>query len=214
MNENIKRRKIFTYQELKKIPIGAGSEEKVSANQFDKSILMRPWDNYFDNDILVRETLARKLAKINAKLQNGQKLLVTFGYRPIKVQTKLFEREFAKIKARNPRLPNEELFEKTHILVAAPEVAGHPSGGAVDVTIINRDGEELEMGTRIADFSDEAKLATFSKKVTAGQLKNRLLLHDLMISENFAPFYGEWWHFSYGDREWAAFYGEASSIYG
>ena len=33
-----------------------------------------------------------------------------------------------------------------------------------------------------------------------------------MVSEGFAPFYGEWWHFSYGDREWAAFY-EKEALY-
>ncbi|MDR3125675.1 MAG: hypothetical protein LBU20_01195 [Candidatus Nomurabacteria bacterium] len=27
-----------------------------------------------------------------------------------------------------------------------------------------------------------------------------------MMSQGFAPYDGEWWHFSYGDREWAAWY--------
>jgi len=31
---------------------------------------------------------------------------------------------------------------------------------------------------------------------------NRQLLHDLMVKEGFAPFYGEWWHFFLWDREW------------
>ena len=29
----------------------------------------------------------------------------------------------------------------------------------------------------------------------------RLVLHDLMLEAGFAPFYGEWGRFSYGDRE-------------
>lgn len=33
------------------------------------------------------------------------------------------------------------------------------------------------------------------------------------LEENFAPYYGEWCHFSYGDREWAAFYGQAKTLY-
>jgi D-alanyl-D-alanine dipeptidase len=35
-----------------------------------------------------------------------------------------------------------------------------------------------------------------------------------MVAAGFAPFYGEWWHFSYGDREWAAVYGEPAALYG
>jgi len=41
----------------------------------------------------------------------------------------------------------------------------------------------------------------------------RLLLHDLMIEAGFAPYYGEWWHFSYGDAEWAAFYEKSKTLY-
>lgn len=45
------------------------------------------------------------------------------------------------------------------------------------------------------------------------QAQRRSLLHDLMVAEDFAPFYGEWWHFSYGDREWAAFYNVEKAMY-
>ncbi|QQR69366.1 MAG: hypothetical protein IPI58_01405 [Alphaproteobacteria bacterium] len=34
-----------------------------------------------------------------------------------------------------------------------------------------------------------------------------------MTSVGFAPFDGEWWHFSYGDREWAKYYGRSHAIY-
>jgi D-alanyl-D-alanine dipeptidase len=35
-----------------------------------------------------------------------------------------------------------------------------------------------------------------------------------MTSVGFAPFDGEWWHFSYGDREWAYFYKKKNALYG
>jgi len=34
-----------------------------------------------------------------------------------------------------------------------------------------------------------------------------------MVEAGFAPFTGEWWHFSYGDREWAAIWGRDAAIY-
>lgn len=49
--------------------------------------------------------------------------------------------------------------------------------------------------------------------ITEEQAYMRGMLHDVMLMEGFAPFYGEWWHFSYGDREWAVFYDSLEAIY-
>lgn len=69
------------------------------------------------------------------------------------------------------------------------------------------------MGTGISDFSDIEKVKTHYYYLTNQQKENRKLLHDLMILENFAPYYGEWWHFSYGDKEWAWFYNKKNALY-
>ena len=122
--------------------------------------------------------------------------------------------ERAKMRERHPGASEEELDELTHPLIAVPRVAGHPTGGAVDVALVDREGVRLDMGSAIADFARPWLLPTFSKLVTEAQRKNRLILHDVMVEGGFAPFYGEWWHFSYGDREWAAFYGEKRALYG
>jgi D-alanyl-D-alanine dipeptidase len=34
-----------------------------------------------------------------------------------------------------------------------------------------------------------------------------------MFAAGFVPFWGEWWHFSYGDREGAAFTGRKAALY-
>ena len=88
------------------------------------------------------------------------------------------------------------------------------AGAAVDVTIIDATGQDLDMGTGIADYSDPQLIHTFDPRITEEQRNNRLVLHDLMVDQGFAPFYGEWWHFSYGDREWAAFNHKKIARYG
>jgi len=97
--------------------------------------------------------------------------------------------------------------------VALPSFAGHPTGGAVDVTLAEN-GRELNMGCAITDFSCQDLLSTFAAGLTDEQKRCRRWLHDLMLTAGFAPFYGEWWHFSYGDREWAAFYSRPQAKYG
>lgn len=70
------------------------------------------------------------------------------------------------------------------------------------------------MGCAIADFTAIELLPTYSHLATPEQAKWRILLHDLMVAEGFAPFYGEWWHFSFGDREWSVFYDAPYAQYG
>lgn len=170
---------------------------------------------YLGDSIVVRKTVAEKLIKISKNLNEkfpGYKLKVVYGYRHPNVQLKYFENKKSELQKINIGDSEDELNEKTHMFVADPRVAGHPTGGAVDITITTPNGD-LDMGTKIADFSNEEKIKSFSFLINDEQKRNRKLLHDLMISEGFAPFYGEWWHFSYGDLEWASFYDKNSSIY-
>lgn len=167
------------------------------------------------NQVLVRKSVEEKLKRAQQKLSYAHpslSLLVTEGYRNPFYQEDYFLREFLKLSKENPALSFEELKELTHQFVALPSVAGHPTGGAVDVTI-TQDGAEWDMGGKIADFSRPEILPTYNPWITQEQEKKRQVLHDLLMEQGFAPFYGEWWHFSYGDREWAAFYGKEKALY-
>jgi len=165
--------------------------------------------------IWVRETVARKLESIQMKLQALDPrygLLVVEGYRSPSYQEKYYLQHLLLEHQKDPSLRLEVLMERVHAFVALPSVAGHPTGGAVDVTLI-WEGQEVDMGGEIADFSDPSLLPTYSPALSPAGTENRKLLHDLMVSEHFAPYLGEWWHFSYGDREWAAFYDLEETLY-
>lgn len=100
-----------------------------------------------------------------------------------------------------------------HEKIAVPEVAGHPTGGAVDVTIYDMENQkELDFGSKIHDFSSDI-CYTFYKNISDDEKENRMLLRHLMLNEGFAPYDGEWWHFSYGDREWAFYYKKRECLY-
>jgi D-alanyl-D-alanine dipeptidase len=218
MDDNLKNKRILTYKDVKKQKIGKSDEPLVSVKQYNPKIITcqdnEEIQNYNNDNILVRSELAKKLARINDRLKDGMRLMVVCGYRHPDTQKQCFIREKTRILQQNPGVSDDKANELTHILIAVPDVAGHVVGGAVDITIVDKNNEALDMGTEVADFTQVDKIATYSESLTKEQIKNRDLLHNLMVSENFAPFYGEWWHFSYGDREWAAFYGNESAIYG
>lgn len=211
--------RIATLQDLQKIPTSENGEPLIEANAFDRSIIcehiQRDMEDFTREKVFVREGLARRLATANAFLQEKDskyRLRIVYGYRHPVVQEKYFS-EMRQIVAReHPELNESEIVSLTHNFIAVPEVAGHPTGGAIDVTISTLEGD-IDMGTDISDFSRTDAIKTFSESVSPEALTNRLLLRDAMVFAGLAPFYGEWWHFCFGDREWAFFYQKPMSLY-
>lgn len=165
--------------------------------------------------IFVRESLIEKLQKVQKRLtlhDSKMQLLVIEGYRSPSYQEEYFLKELLFQYQKDVSRDFEELLEKTHQFISLPTLAGYPTGGAIDLTITYGD-KELNMGGNIEDFMAPEKFPTYSTHISPEELENRLLLHDLMVEEGFAPCYKKWWHFSYGDLEWAAFYNLPESLY-
>jgi len=218
MFEKLKNHKILSYAELSVIRDGDSDEIFVDVRKYSSSISAiydkHEMKAYTGSTIFVRKSVAKKLAKINKELSKQNLYLkVVYGYRHPDIQKNYFKKWKKIMSAQRPDLKGTELDAYTHNFIAVPEVAGHPTGGAVDLTIIDGNGSEIAMGTSIADFQNIEKIKTFYPGLSSTEKKNRKLLHDLMLEQDFAPFYGEWWHFSYGDKEWAAFYGKNQAIF-
>lgn len=163
-------------------------------------------------DIYVREGVAKRLgyaAALLSEIDDSVRLEVGYGYRTPKIQAALFAAAKERL---SDQYSGDKLFAEAHRQVADPRVAGHPAGAAVDIQIVTKsNGEPLDFGTKIWTFSSEsyARLYTVGEKV----FENRLLLRRVMMAAGFAPFDGEWWHFSYGDKEWAYYYGKSAALY-
>ena len=71
----------------------------------------------------------------------------------------------------------------------------HTRGLAADLTIIDKEGKELDMGTPFDTFSEKAH--SDSKDLPKQVLENRKILRGVMESVGFKGIRTEWWHFSY-----------------
>ncbi len=211
MNDKGKLKAILSYDDVAQYGAGSSSEPLVAVTRYDSSIVAK----YNKKDmvpitgdmIYVRDSVAQKLARIETDLKNkGYRLRVAYGYRHPDVQLDYFTKRREIVSKQRPDLKGKSLDKYVYNFVATLDVAGHPAGAAVDLTLVTLDGDDVDMGTEIADYSNEEKIKTYALGLTDEQIENRKILHDAMTKEDFAPFYGEWWHFSYGDREWAAFY--------
>ena len=218
-NPNYINRHILTYDEMASVKPGNSQEPLVSVCKYDSSIIAEHEQSdmqaYTGESILVRNTVAKKLAEVNKQLRNANnlRLRIVYGFRHPKVQEKYFRERKEVLRRENPSISEHDLIRLVHDFIAVPDVAGHPMGAAVDLTLVDDSNNPVDMGNAISDYSDPDIIKTFAE-VTSEQASYRKILHDAMTAQGFAPFYGEWWHFSYGDREWATFYGEKKAIYG
>ncbi len=76
----------------------------------------------------------------------------------------------------------------------------HNRGAAIDLTIVDKKGVELDMGTPY-DFFGKAAHHTFTEH-TPTVKANRQLLKDLMESFDLRPIRTEWWHYSYQKKSY------------
>jgi D-alanyl-D-alanine dipeptidase len=82
----------------------------------------------------------------------------------------------------------------------------HSYGMALDLTLVDATGRELDMGTGFDDMTELSHPALEEGFLLAGQLSdeqvaNRRLLRAAMLQAGFLAIRTEWWHFDCGDRE-------------
>ena len=82
----------------------------------------------------------------------------------------------------------------------------HSYGMALDITLLDEAGRELDMGTGFDDMTNLSHPALEEGFLVAGQLTeaqvaNRRLLRTAMLDAGFLGINTEWWHFDCGDRE-------------
>ncbi|MDL2356609.1 MAG: M15 family metallopeptidase [Pseudomonadota bacterium] len=81
----------------------------------------------------------------------------------------------------------------------------HSFGMALDITIVDEAGRELDMGTGFDDLTERSHPALepvmlARGDITVQQIANRQLLRDAMFQAGFQGINTEWWHYDCGDR--------------
>ena len=120
------------------------------------------------------EACLRKASRLAR--QAGLTLRIFDAYRPPYAQYLLWE-----------ALPNPEY-------VRDPGLGSHHSRGvAVDLTLIDANGQPLNMGTGFDDMREHSH--QFFADLPADVQRNRLLLLGIMLAAGFTYIDSEWWHY-------------------
>ncbi|MFI9307371.1 M15 family metallopeptidase [Streptomyces triculaminicus] len=164
----------------------------------------------------LREGVLERLLAAQTGLPDGVRLLVVGGYRPPALQARYFEEYAAALRALNPAWSDDEVRVRASRYVAPPEIGPHTAGAAVDLTLADAGGRELDLGTRTNAMPEESHGAcyTAATNISARARELRQVLGTTLASAGLVNYPSEWWHWSFGDRYWALLTGATSALYG
>lgn len=166
----------------------------------------------------VRVSLAQRLLLARDRLPDGVGLRVVEGHRSIADQRAIITRYATELSAVHPGLHDDlgELERLTSRFVSPVAVAPHVAGAAVDLTLVDGDGRELDLGTPIDATPEQSDGACYfaARNISVTARRNRALLADVLGSVGLVNYPTEWWHWSYGDRYWALLTGADEARYG
>ncbi|PCI19579.1 dipeptidase [Candidatus Wolfebacteria bacterium] len=205
----LEKRKILTRDEINRVEVVDNDESLVEIEETEKLKLSTKRTSIYFN----RRQVVEMLYEAADHLFKDYMLVLSEGYRSLKRQTVLWEKTLLRIREKSPNLSEDEIRRRARMLIAEPTKLGppHSTGGAVDVMLAYSDGTEVEMGGEIGKSG--GKTWTASDGLTEEEEKNRKILLDVMEQAGFINYPGEWWHYSYGDRMWAAYTGSDTCFY-
>lgn len=142
-----------------------------TADNFMKEVL------YPSPKCFLRKEVAVKIARVQERLeQQGLGLKIFDAYRPLAVQKKMWAR-----------------FPVEGYIANPAKGSNHNRGAAVDLTLVDKDGNELPMPSAYDEFSERSHRNNMKAKPE--EIKNRALLQQEMEKEGFVGLSTEWWHF-------------------
>lgn len=153
-------------------------------------------DGYEDDVCILSTAATLALKKVQTDLaKQGYGLKVFDAYRPQQAVDHFvrWARDLSDKKMKKQYYPNEpksRLFKRGYIA----SKSGHSRGSTVDITLVDANGNEVDMGTPWDFFSKKSWPS--NTEITKKQQQNRMILRKVMIKHGFKPLRTEWWHFT------------------
>lgn len=209
-------------------PIVECHEPLVDVREADHRLIVSPayWNHGREHALptcYLRESVLARLLDAANKLPGGWQLVVLDGWRPYELQTALYEHFSSQVSIRFPGLDAAEHEQRVRQFVAPPSndakaPSPHLTGGSVDVTLCDANGEFMDMGTGFDQPSLLSRTAALESSEHADSLSSarqyRRQLFAAMVGAGFTNLASEWWHFDYGNQLWAWSTGRSDAFYG
>ncbi len=163
------------------------SNEGVDLSGYDIKISMKLstsdtsiGEPFYDSNLclLQYDTVQKLMRAVEIFAKDGYKIVIYDAYRPTSVQQRWFD------------------VVRVHKWVANPSVGMggiHDRGTAIDMSLIDSEGKEIEMPTPMHTFTDASARNSAAMSDTARA--NMEYMTNVMVSVGFTYINSEWWHF-------------------
>lgn len=183
-------------------------EELVSVRDYLRS---RVYVEGFPKTVYLRVGVCKRLEQALWELPQDYTLKIYDAWRPTSVQQVLYDK------------CREEQAEFHDIVPTFVETPGtgwdapmHNTGGAVDVTLAYRGHPNVPvpMGSRYGDYTVMSATDWYERHdvadTTEGKYaqRNRRILYGAMTVAGFTNLPRKWWHYDFGNGNWAAYTGQ------
>ena len=210
----------MTLIKFEDIPVNECGEQLVNLSEYDFVLEPMYFNKGLSNDskMFLRKSVADKLLQTQEKL-GEYKFKIWYGFRSRSVQKTIYDKFWKELSEAHPDWDEEKLKIEVGTFASVPNnsnrVPPHATGAAVDLTLIDQEGKELDMGTAFDYFGPEASSLYFEKNYKNEIVRNnRKILREAMLSAGFSGDKDEWWHFDYKNQKWAAELDQNEAIYG
>ncbi|MCQ1058665.1 M15 family metallopeptidase [Photobacterium sp. ZSDE20] len=199
------------------VPLSIATDIKCYPNYYKKGV------KHAISECFVRESVFERLINAASYLPKGVTLVVLDGWRPFLVQQYFFSQLYSQYH-QHPKFRHcseAALIEIVRKQVSPPcsdpkKPSPHLTGGSVDVTLCDRFGRILDLGTA---FDQDSSLSWSSalestKYIDTLSAHYRRELYFAMIQAGFTNLPSEWWHYDFGNQLWAYYSDQAYARYG
>ena len=199
-------RQILPSDYINAIPVAESNEPMIKLT--DDEDFVKTDGNVFVGRMGMIERLLNAAKDVSNK---GYRLHIYQTYRSPKEQAERRATVYKELRKKYPNYDEKAILQMVNKRSAGVG-GGHQTGGAVDLSLCDKDGKELDMGTQYREHN--LKTATHSKSLNENQRNNRRILLKAMQYAGFVNYPAEWWHFCYGDKMWAAYSKKKTALYG
>ncbi len=169
----------------------------------------------------LRQGVLDRLIQAQDRLQQlhpGWQIQIFDAYRPVEVQQYMVDYTFKQTVATRgldleqlSSAETEQIWQDVYQIWAIPSFdletpPPHSTGAAIDITLVDDRGANIEMGSPIDEMSPRSQpehFANSSDPMAQEYHRQRQLLCQIMNYAGFCRHPEEWWHFSIGDQLWA-----------
>lgn len=210
----LKIRKVLPAKIINKVLIEDNNDPLVKVDIKAYDIIL---DKRISEPVYLRKEVCSKLYNICHDMkEKNLRVKLYDAYRTIEEQNSSWEKRLIQTRNENPNVSDEDLIRLNKMKVSncydEKSIGGHQSGGALDISLCDLNGNELDFGTSYEEYNE--KTFSFAKNISKKQKENRKILFNEMKKYNFINFPCEWWHYSYGDNMWSAYKFKNKAFYG